>query len=148
MIYVCGFLFDPRMRRVVLIRKNRGPNGMAGKLNGVGGKVELGESARGAMAREFLEETGLRTEPWEWMCFHSERYWQDSGNTVHFMCAIREDIDSVVTKEDEKVHVLWMHDDIAALMGRKMLNTMYNLDYLLPMAKVWLSRPKDRFMEV
>jgi 8-oxo-dGTP diphosphatase len=56
--YVCSFLFSPDRTRVVLIRKNR-PAWQAGKLNGVGGKIELGESPRQAARREFREETGL-----------------------------------------------------------------------------------------
>jgi len=56
--YVCSFLFSPDRARVVLIRKNR-PAWQAGKLNGVGGKIEPGESPRQAARREFREETGL-----------------------------------------------------------------------------------------
>ena len=56
--YVCSFLFSPDRTRVLLIRKNR-PAWQAGKLNGVGGKIEPGESPRQAARREFCEETGL-----------------------------------------------------------------------------------------
>lgn len=51
---------------VLLILKNR-PDWQAGKLNGVGGKVEdydLGPYA--AMIREFYEETGIETNPGQW----------------------------------------------------------------------------------
>ena len=37
--YVCGFLFSPDRKKVLLIRKRR-PAWQAGKLNGVGGKVD------------------------------------------------------------------------------------------------------------
>src|SRR4051812_36466506 len=66
--YVVGFYFSDN--RVVLIRKSR-PDWQAGKLNGVGGKVELSDqSARHAMAREFLEETGKQTgaDDWNYVC--------------------------------------------------------------------------------
>jgi 8-oxo-dGTP diphosphatase len=56
--YVCSFLFSPDRRRVLLIRKNR-PAWQAGKLNGIGGKIEPGETPREAARREFREETGL-----------------------------------------------------------------------------------------
>src|SRR5437764_210410 len=56
--YVCGFLFSPDRSQVLLIRKNR-PAWQAGKLNGVGGKVEPGESLHAAMRREFREEAAL-----------------------------------------------------------------------------------------
>jgi len=56
--YVCSFAFSPDRMRVLLIRKNR-PAWQAGKLNGVGGKIEPGETPHAAARREFLEETGL-----------------------------------------------------------------------------------------
>jgi 8-oxo-dGTP diphosphatase len=56
--YVCGFLFTPERDRVLLIRKNR-PAWQAGKLNGIGGKIEPGETPAQAMVREFREETSL-----------------------------------------------------------------------------------------
>lgn len=65
MIYVVGFMLDEARENVVLIEKKR-PAWQAGKLNGVGGKVELGEHGNEAMAREFDEETGWFTLPSEW----------------------------------------------------------------------------------
>lgn len=61
--YVLGFLFANVRTRVLLIRKDH-PNWMAGKLNGIGGKVELGETAKRAMIRECKEETGLNIQYW------------------------------------------------------------------------------------
>ena len=61
--YVCGFLFSADRARVLLIRKNR-PAWQAGKLNGVGGKVEAGETLADAMRREFREEAGLDLPEW------------------------------------------------------------------------------------
>jgi 8-oxo-dGTP diphosphatase len=62
--YVCGFLFSPDRTRVLLIRKNR-PAWQAGKLNGLGGKVEPGEAALDAMRREFREEAGAEVADWQ-----------------------------------------------------------------------------------
>lgn len=69
--YVCGFAFHGGgtvRPRVVLIRKVK-PDWQAGKLNGVGGKIEPGECATVAMAREFHEETGVKTNPRDWEVF-------------------------------------------------------------------------------
>lgn len=69
--YVCGFAFHGGgtvRPRVVLIRKVK-PDWQAGKLNGVGGKIEPGETSKTAMAREFHEETGVLTLPLEWDVF-------------------------------------------------------------------------------
>jgi len=55
-VYVCGFAIYPP-RWVLLVRKKFGPSAVVGRLNGVGGKVEEGESPLQAMRREFREET-------------------------------------------------------------------------------------------
>jgi 8-oxo-dGTP diphosphatase len=62
--YVVGFLFSEDRQRVVLIEKKR-PAWQAGRLNGVGGHVEEGETPMMAMVREFEEEAGLSIPRWE-----------------------------------------------------------------------------------
>ena len=68
--YVLGFAFSTRAEFVLLLLKNR-PDWQRGKLNGVGGKIEEGESPRAAMAREFEEETGIETPLIIWHNFAS-----------------------------------------------------------------------------
>lgn len=63
-LYSCGFLFCPDRLRVLLIRKKR-PMWQVGKLNGIGGKVEPGESPLQAMVREFSEEAGMHITDWQ-----------------------------------------------------------------------------------
>lgn len=58
MNYVAGFMFDYEKTQVALIRKLK-PKWQAGLLNGVGGKIEEGETNFEAMVREFKEETEL-----------------------------------------------------------------------------------------
>lgn len=68
--YVVGFMLNADRTRVVLIVKNR-PTWQAGRLNGVGGKIEPSDASDAhAMAREFAEETGVATHPADWtpMC--------------------------------------------------------------------------------
>jgi len=62
--YVLGFAFSPWGLQVVLIEKNR-PDWQKGYLNGIGGKIEPGETPLQAMIREFKEEAGLRIENWD-----------------------------------------------------------------------------------
>jgi 8-oxo-dGTP diphosphatase len=62
--YVLGFMFDIPAEQVLLIKKAK-PDWQAGKLNGVGGKVEQRETPHAAMGREFKEETGVDAEHWE-----------------------------------------------------------------------------------
>lgn len=65
---VVGFAFSEDLRTVLLIRKVK-PASQAGKLNGVGGKVEKGETFVDAMVREFREEAGLDTNASDWTQF-------------------------------------------------------------------------------
>lgn len=70
--YVLGFAFTKDyslFERVLLIRKTK-PEWQAGKLNGVGGKIEREDvDPHWAMFREFKEETGLRVLPKDWRRF-------------------------------------------------------------------------------
>lgn len=65
MNYCLGFAFSRDLTRVMLIRKLR-PAWQAGRLNGIGGKLEAGETALEAMVRECREETGLDISDWEY----------------------------------------------------------------------------------
>ncbi len=64
---VVGFIFDHIDKLVYLIEKKR-PNWQAGKLNGIGGHVEKGETSFKAMTRECYEETGVEILDWKHVC--------------------------------------------------------------------------------
>ena len=69
---VMGFLFNDK-QEVLLIEKSR-PKRYSGRLNGIGGKIEKGESPVEAMDREFFEETGARAA-WNQFCYvHGNAY--------------------------------------------------------------------------
>lgn len=68
--YVVGYCFNPNVSQVLLILKNR-PDWLKGCWNGVGGKVEYGETALAAMVREFEEEAGVKTSPVAWTPYFS-----------------------------------------------------------------------------
>lgn len=63
--YVLGFAFDLDGTSVALIHKSH-PEWQAGRWNGIGGSVEVGEQPLAAMVREFEEETGIQTDPVQW----------------------------------------------------------------------------------
>lgn len=63
--YTVGLMFDNKAKEVLLIKKNR-PKFQAGKYNGVGGKLEKGETVRQCMVREFQEESGIHTSDDQW----------------------------------------------------------------------------------
>jgi 8-oxo-dGTP diphosphatase len=121
--YVVGFLFD-HWNSVALIEKNR-PSWQAGYINGIGGKIEPGESHLFAMIREFKEETGVDFE--DWQCFAllespRSRIWAFKGLTDS------KTLHSVRTVEDERVFV---HNSYAELVPK---NAVPNLHWLIPFA--------------
>jgi 8-oxo-dGTP pyrophosphatase MutT (NUDIX family) len=56
--YVLGIMFSENEKKVLVIWKSR-PAWQVDKLNGIGGKIEEGETPIEAMHREFREETGF-----------------------------------------------------------------------------------------
>jgi 8-oxo-dGTP diphosphatase len=67
--YVLGFVFNNDKSEVALMRKTK-PEWQKGRLNGIGGKIESGETPIEAMHREFREETGFET---------NKLYWREIG---------------------------------------------------------------------
>lgn len=125
--WVVGFLLDTDATQVVLIRKNR-PDWQAGKLNGVGGKVEPGEGLRDAMAREFLEETGRTVEDWHHFL---DLTWEQG--VVHFLRSFASwsMLDECATVTDEEIEV---HTFDALLAPGNPLRATPNLLWLIPLA--------------
>lgn len=122
---VVGFLFDPGFFRVALIRKNK-PDWQKGKANGIGGKIEAGETPLVAMAREFEEEAGLTCLDWQ-------QYLRlDSGtnrwelNVFYAVGPLHE----VRTMEEEPVFIAAVPD---VLYGRH--TTVGNIPWLVAMAR-------------
>lgn len=102
--YVLGFLFSPERRFVLLIRKNR-PSFLAGRLNGLGGSVEPGETALAAMVREVEEEAGIRVESW-----HPVAVLRDRHFVMDVFAAFDSRIVDAVTCTDEPVGMYEVHE--------------------------------------
>jgi 8-oxo-dGTP diphosphatase len=121
--YVCGFLFNDLAYSCVLVRKLK-PKFQAGLLNGVGGKVELGESALEAMVREFTEETGVNTSLEIWDLFAQG---QNSDLIVHFFSAVDQEAwFHARTVEAEEI--------IKQSINPLPTDCMSNLQWLIPLA--------------
>ena len=97
--WVVGFLFDDGAERVILIRKNR-PEWQAGKLNGVGGKIDGDESIQQAITREFREEAGVHITDWH---HFASLTWEEG--IVHFLrsFAVQVVLDACWTVTDERI---------------------------------------------
>jgi 8-oxo-dGTP diphosphatase len=100
--YVLCFLYDKQSKHVALVRKNR-PQWQAGKLNGIGGKVELWESVEEAAPREFLEEAGVSIPEKQWRHFLT---FSGIGYAVHTFVAFDDKIFDCKTMEAEKIEVM------------------------------------------
>jgi 8-oxo-dGTP diphosphatase len=98
--FVCGFLFSRDRASVLLIRKRR-PPWQAGKLNGVGGKIEPSDaSPLAAMVREFREEAALAVPDWQEVLTLTAPDWH-----THFYRAFGDVADArAVTDEQLEVH--------------------------------------------
>jgi len=114
--YVCGFLFDGS-GNVALIEKRR-PEWQKGRLNGVGGQMEKGESPPRAMVREFSEEAGDEIH-WRQFCLVKG----DGYCVYYFVSKERAEISS---KTDEQVG--WYP------VNKLPANALPNLLWLIPMA--------------
>jgi 8-oxo-dGTP diphosphatase len=124
--YVCGLLFSPSLDSVVLIRKNR-PTRQAGKLNGVGGKVEANESPSQAMVREFREETGVEFKYWNHFAKLSGTDFQ-----VWFYCGSSARAHDCATQTDEAIELHPAYDFYALAQRRECVE---NLPWLVSLAQ-------------
>ena len=126
--YVLGFLFDvwakeyieyAEIGEVVLITKNR-PAWQAGKMNGVGGHIEVGETPLEAVRREFLEEAGFDFENWE----YKVRY-VGADFVLHIFSGFNPGLIDVRTTTDEIVSI----EEVKNLP----INIIYNLNWIIPL---------------
>lgn len=131
--YVAGFLFDEDRRHVLLILKNR-PDWQKGRWNGIGGRIEDGETPLGAMRREFTEETGLIVNDWNKFAVLTDA----RGWAISFFWAIG-DVWAAQQVTDEVPRAFDLCSD--DLRGINLINIIPNLRWLIPMA---LSMPLER----
>lgn len=129
--YVVGFVLTDESC-VVLLRKTK-PSSQAGLLNGMGGKVEPGESFADAMDREGAEESGLT---FEWLHF-ATLLCNDERHSGEIACFVARTTDGLAweslrgKKNDvgERFELVGV-DDVA--QGR--CDTIPNLRWLVTMA--------------
>jgi 8-oxo-dGTP diphosphatase len=118
--YCLGFMFNNNETDVLLIEKQK-PVWQAGKFNGIGGKVENGESSAFAMRREFKEETGIDTLAWRYVVTMSGDDWQ-----VDVFTCKSDDAFDYQQMESEKVSLIPL-DELESY------NLISNLYWLIPM---------------
>ena len=102
MEYVLGFYFSKTLEGVALIRKKR-PSFLVNKLNGIGGKIEAGETPLEAMKREAFEEAGISLDT-AWEFYESKLFGDILGHV--FYAVENEHITTIITKTDEEVFMI------------------------------------------
>ena len=119
MEYVAGFLYSDNEQQVALIRKLK-PEWQKGLLNGIGGKIEIGETPLQTIIREFKEETNVQINSWRKFC-------ELNGNDfkVHFFSA-KGDLTQLESPEEEKVEIY----NIDNIPKNQIIP---NLEWLIPM---------------
>jgi len=122
--YTLGFVFDSSQEKVLLVHKQR-PAWQAGKVNGIGGKVELGETPHTGIVRECQEETALYIPESAWKHFGVI---QENGATIELFTTVYDGPLEAATQTD--------HEEISWLSCNELpRNVIANLHYLVPMAR-------------
>ena len=125
--FTVGFVFDSSLEHVLLVHKQR-PEWQAGKVNGIGGKIEPGETALECIARECEEESTLKIPPSDWLHFGTIH--QPQGN-VEVLAAAYGGGHSDASQNDHEA-VEWFP------INHLPDNVMQNLHFLIPAAKLKL----------
>ena len=126
--YVCGFMFDKEGMNLALIEKQRGPKHNIGKWNGIGGKIEGGETPIAAMFREFNEEAGIEHTEWkDFLTLQVGEPWDVTAHITFFRC-FSDKVFGVQSMETEEVRVWGYGVQMSGL-------TVPNLEWIIPMAK-------------
>lgn len=108
--YCLGFVVDPTGERVLLMEKRR-PSWQAGRLNGIGGKVEGEETGVEAMVRECQEETGLDLSADAWTSLGAIAF---EGGQVHVYVATGN-VDDAQALTDEPMRPVKLADAVNGL---------------------------------
>lgn len=126
--YVLGLAFSENGKDILLIQKTK-PEWQAGKLNGIGGKVEPYEGFNCAMVREFLEETELYTTvaQWDYIGKLKGRDWNGGTFTVYVYTLFHDDICFFKSPTEEQVRLI-------PVESLERYPHIPNLDWLVPMA--------------
>jgi 8-oxo-dGTP diphosphatase len=122
--YVCGFLFSEDRQTVALIRKNK-PAWQCGRLNGIGGKIEEGESPNQAMRREFREEAGADIVTWRaYAAINSPEDCAEPWEVYFYFAFSNRELRSMTNEPIALYPVVQLHG----------LPVIYNLRWLIPLA--------------
>ncbi len=121
--YTLGFIFNADLHKVLLVHKQK-PDWQSGHLNGIGGKLNQGESPVECISRETFEESKLAIPLSAWK---TSGVIQQSVGNVGIFCAIyRGNLSDAAQGDYEEVE--WF--DVEQLPK----NVLDNLRWIIPLA--------------
>lgn len=142
--YVVGFIFDPQMEHVLLLQRAKAP--YKGLWNGIGGKIEPGESPEHAMVREYEEETEMKAD--ECLPFKKLATITLEGIELHAFYSIIKQAPFIpqVTSTIEG-NLEWLHIEMNALLqaNNPMLAGEGNIPYFLHLANIMNKREENQY---
>jgi 8-oxo-dGTP diphosphatase len=127
--YVCGFAGDGEY--VLLVEKLK-PNWMAGRMNGIGGKLEDYEDIEAGMIREWKEEVGEDTKVGDWRYF--SKLETDEHLIYFFIKRMEKDDLFKYHFKNNDIGERMMVVPIKSIHRESPLNIIPNLAWLVPMA--------------
>mgnify|MGYP003394468042 CR=1 FL=1 len=133
--YTVGFIFNADLSRVALETKTH-PEWQKDKQNGIGGKIEEGETPLACMVREAKEEVGIITKESDWLFFINLERASNDASVDFFAYRHTGDESDVKTMTDEVVS--WY--DVGTLPP----TVVSNLRFMIPMA---IEKLKDANLE-
>lgn len=129
--YTLGFIFDTTLQKVLLVHKLT-PDWQKGYLNGIGGKLEPGESSIDCMVREVQEESSLTISARDWTYIgdmHAEKWVVDMYTTIYKGSLMD-------ARKNDKEEVEWIETSTLPA------NSISNLCWLIPFARYKLQNPR------
>jgi ADP-ribose pyrophosphatase YjhB (NUDIX family) len=139
--YTLGFIFDRTYRSVLLVHKKK-PEWQCNKLNGVGGKVERGETLAACISRETREEVCLDIDEAFWVPLGTivRTKERDRGSVAIFGAQFMGNKRTARRGDHEKIG--WYR------VGALPTNVLSNAHWLIPLARETLQQADDTFVQI
>ena len=131
--YVVAILLNPALDKILLLHRNKDP--YANRLNGIGGKIERGETVQEAFQREMYEETGLSPNE---LAYYQEMVTMTFPNGLKLVCFYGVlSYESIISVENEEGFLTWYSIEERDLLNasNSMLAGDGNLPYLIQFAR-------------
>lgn len=114
--------------RVLLLNRNAPPN--QGLWNGLGGKIEPGESPQASVLREMREEAGLELDAAEFAGVVTWSWEQGSGGMYVFLARLEEDVSLTLPRETDEGILAWKQLDW--VLAPENVGVVSNIPHFLP----------------